>query len=91
MSASFRDWSQETTILLPGDVVSTQHGLAIITQAERREDLDAYAVWHLPGAQAVSPAPGVTIPPRSAWYGFNELTRIGPGFASTCRAAGLKT
>lgn len=66
-------------------MVNTEHGLAIITQAERREGKDAYAVWHLPGAQWVNPAPGVSIPPRSAWLSASEVQLVQFGHASFLR------
>lgn len=85
MTTQARNWTNQTTVFLPGDMVNTEHGLAIITQAERRDGLDAYAVWHLPGAQAVSPVPGVSIPPRSAWFNASEVQLVQFGHASFLR------
>lgn len=76
-------WSEHQTKYLPGDLVQTEFGPAIVTKAEYCQR-DTYSVWPLPGWKWRREPWGWS-PAKSAWYENEELTLIEAGAASKLR------
>lgn len=84
-------WSEFTTQYLPGDLVQTEHGPAVIQEAKSNPNGDSYSVWPLPGWKWLPWVSHVTgenigwLPVKHAWYDNDELTLIEAGPASKRR------
>lgn len=72
-------WDQHATKYLPGDLVRTEFGPAIIREASAG---DRYSVWPLPGWEWRREEWGWS-PVKWAWYSLDELELIewGPAHA----------
>ena len=80
-------WSDYQTELLPGDLVETEFGRAVITEAHQSQGADTYAVWHLPGWKWRRELWGWS-PAKVAWYSLDELRLLEKGTASNFRPNG---
>lgn len=76
-------WEEEKTKYLLGDLVRTEFGLGIITEAKYCQR-DTYSIWHLPGWKWRQESWGGS-PAYHAWYENEELIFIEAGFASKSR------
>lgn len=77
-------WDEFTTQFLPGDLVETEFGQAIIVDAQSGYEREAYSVWMIPGWEWKRETWGFT-PAKRAWYEANELRLIEHGAASKMR------
>lgn len=94
-------WSEiDDTTYLPGDLVKTEFGLAIIREAHKTQGRDTYAVWNLPGWEwkpvwrktesgenRTQEAPLFWDSPKGAWYDLAELDLVEYGHASKFKHA----
>lgn len=92
-------WSDiDDTTYLPGDLVRTEFGLAIIEEAKKSQGRDTYAAWVLPGwnwkpkwvksatqEERDQEPPLLWDCPKSAWYDLRELELVEWGHASKIR------
>lgn len=84
-------WDDFKTRLLPGDLVKTEHGLAIICEAQGDEFGASYSVWNMPGWKWKSECGGaVMTPARDAWYCEREVELVKCGPASLIRLGHLR-
>ncbi len=83
-SPPVNQWSQYQTKYLPGDLVETEFGKAIITEAKQTQGTDAYAVWPLPEWKWRRESWGWS-PVKYAWYPLDELKLLEKGPASKLR------
>lgn len=78
-------WSDiDDTQYLPGDMVRTSFGPAIIREAHKTQGRDTYAVWHLPGWTHKETRLGWDSP-KGSWYDPTELELVEYGAASKIR------
>lgn len=94
-------WSDiDDTTYLPGDLVRTEFGLAIICDAHKTQGRDTYSVWVLPGWEwkpiwrkdengqnRDQESPLFWDCPKGAWYDLHELELVEWGHASKHRHA----
>lgn len=94
-------WSDiDDTTYLPGDLVRTEFGLAVISEADKTQGRDTYSVWNLPGWEwkpvweksATQEERDQTPPllwhsPKESWYDLSELELVEWGHASKHRHA----
>jgi hypothetical protein len=92
-------WSDiEDTLYLPGDLVRTKFGPALIREAHKTQGRDRYAVWVLPGWEwkpvwrktesgedRTQEPPLMWDSPKGAWYDTTELELVELGHASKIR------
>jgi hypothetical protein len=80
-----KEWKDHGTTFLPGDLVETKFGKAIISTAEIVQgEFESYSVWLFPGAPWAKLSFS-WIPPHTHWYGLHELRLIEKGHASVAR------
>lgn len=85
MTQDTDSWDKYQTTYLIGDLVKTEFGPAIITQASK-DDREIYGVWPLPGWKWRRETWGWS-PAKSAWYELRELELIEHGPAHKIRDA----